>query len=263
MPQTSQTPPPNNETNILGTFAGLLSLLGAALYFTGWIYRWAYFSFFRLEVTTLDLPFESFLMVPIQVVLGSFWALGKTVFAVVAVFILIRLTLWLIQWLSKNKWLNKKVAINLDAQKPLLNETVIVAWILTALFQLARGQGIVDARRDAFNKSSTLPVITLVTPEDRLALGRKPNKSVDNPSGFRIIGDRGRYQDLLARESNNLDNSRVWRLLIARNSNLYIFKTLSPTATREQRPPVIVIREGDGGDQLLILSPEATKPQSD
>jgi len=89
----SQNPPSNPEPSVLGTFASILGLLSAALFFTGWIYRWAYFGFFQLEVTTLDLPFESFLFVPIQVFLGSFSAFCRTVFAVILTALVIQLTL--------------------------------------------------------------------------------------------------------------------------------------------------------------------------
>ncbi|MEG3844759.1 hypothetical protein QT986_31580, partial [Microcoleus sp. herbarium14] len=70
------TPESTPESNILGNFASVFGLLGAALFFTGWIYRWSYFSFFQLEVTTLDLPVESFFMVPLQV----FFSGGKSIF---------------------------------------------------------------------------------------------------------------------------------------------------------------------------------------
>ena len=64
----------SNQNTILSQFASVVALLGSALYFTGWIYRWSYFGFFQLEVTTLNFPFESFLFVPLQVFLGSFAA---------------------------------------------------------------------------------------------------------------------------------------------------------------------------------------------
>ncbi|MEH2151551.1 hypothetical protein [Nostoc sp.] len=55
----TQTPNSNQETNILGKFTSVLGLLGAALFFAGWIYRWSYFYFFQLELNTLDLPAQS------------------------------------------------------------------------------------------------------------------------------------------------------------------------------------------------------------
>ena len=72
----SNAPQPPNEPKILGTFASLVGLLGLFLYFTGWLYRWAYYGFFKLEITRLDLPFKSFFLVPIQVFLGDLWAFG-------------------------------------------------------------------------------------------------------------------------------------------------------------------------------------------
>ncbi|MFM7713442.1 MAG: hypothetical protein ACKO7A_12230 [Microcystis sp.] len=38
----------SSEFNPLGKLISVLVLLAAALYFTGWIYRWTYFSFFQL-----------------------------------------------------------------------------------------------------------------------------------------------------------------------------------------------------------------------
>jgi hypothetical protein len=88
------SPPPG--TQILGTFASLLGLLGIFLYFTGWIYRWAYFGWFSLEINRLDLPLRSFLFVPIQVFCGDFGALLRTFLALVAVAFAIQFTLWIL-----------------------------------------------------------------------------------------------------------------------------------------------------------------------
>ena len=96
----SPTSQPNQEPNILGKFASVIGLLGAALFFTGWIYRWAYFSFFQLEITTLDLPAQSFLLVPLQVFLGNGWAIVKSAIAIFLTAILIHITLWIVQTLG-------------------------------------------------------------------------------------------------------------------------------------------------------------------
>ncbi len=74
-----------SSTKILGTFASILGLLGIFLYFTAWIYRWAYFNFFSLEITRLSFPFRSFFFVPIQVFLGDSWAFTKTALALIIV----------------------------------------------------------------------------------------------------------------------------------------------------------------------------------
>ena len=155
-------------------------MLGVFLYFTGWIYRWAYFSFFQLEVTTLDLPLESFLIVPFQVFLGNFWIFCKTVVAVVSVVLLIRLTLWLLtspnnqvvnspnQLRSRlagyaqklhNTWVVQRLQAFAEIFPPSLRyEIIIVVWVLIALFWLARLQGTIDARPVSYTHL-TLPTI--------------------------------------------------------------------------------------------------------
>lgn len=93
MSSGSQEPP---TPQLLGAFISLLGILSIFLYFTGWIYRWAYFGFFELEINTLNLPLESFLIVPIQVILGDFWIFSRAVLAVVVTVGLIQITLWLL-----------------------------------------------------------------------------------------------------------------------------------------------------------------------
>lgn len=86
----------SNEVKILGAFAGSVGLFSIALYFTGWIYRWAYFGFFRLELNALNFPAQSFFFVPIQVFLGSRERFLQALLALVVAAALIRVTLWLI-----------------------------------------------------------------------------------------------------------------------------------------------------------------------
>lgn len=286
----SHNPQPSNEANILGKFASAVGLLGASLYFTGWIYRWAYFGFFQLEVTTLDLPVESFLLVPLQVLLGNGWAMCKSAIAAILAAILIPLTLWLIESLSNfvskilNHWrsqlmrrAHKRNRAKLVRQlqhlprfnrikfrETLVDEIVIVAWVLIILFYLARLQGFADARRDAVNNSSFLPVVTLITPENRLAVGRKLDDVLTLPSlkGYRIIGNKGLFDNLRGLETNDTTDPkkpRVWRLLMERGGWIYLFPALPPNAAKSDRPPVLAIQESEMGEQLMILSPEASK----
>jgi hypothetical protein len=93
-------------------------LLGAALYFTGWIYRWRYFGFFQLEVTTLDLPLESFLMVPLQVFFGNNWAIAKTFLAfTIAGFLLLIAKLFIPEMANfVNSWRLKTIHYTLNRQ---------------------------------------------------------------------------------------------------------------------------------------------------
>ena len=85
------SPQPTPESNILGNFASVVGLLGVALFFTGWIYRWSYFSCFQLNVITLDLPVQSFLLVPLQVFLGD----GPTIVKSAIAFLLTALAIYL------------------------------------------------------------------------------------------------------------------------------------------------------------------------
>ncbi|NEP85938.1 MAG: hypothetical protein F6K18_03395 [Okeania sp. SIO2C2] len=96
----------HNLYKMLGRIAGLLSLLGIGLYFTGWIYRWAYLAYFQLEVTTLDLPFESFLIVPIQVFFGHISSgdistIWRTIWIAIATFIIIIISFKIIQFFTQ------------------------------------------------------------------------------------------------------------------------------------------------------------------
>ncbi|MEH2311006.1 MAG: hypothetical protein V7K35_06185 [Nostoc sp.] len=59
------------------------------------------FLLFQLEVNTLDLPAQSFLIVPLQIFLGDGWTICKTVIAFFVAAIAIQATLWLIKIISE------------------------------------------------------------------------------------------------------------------------------------------------------------------
>ncbi|MCD8485617.1 MAG: hypothetical protein LRZ84_02410 [Desertifilum sp.] len=289
----TSTPPTPNEPSVLGRFASIVGLLGAALFFTGWIYRWAYFAFFQLEITTLDLPVQSFFMVPIQVFLGNFKKIGQTALLFLVTFLAIYITLWLIhsvgaaivkaiedwRWQNATHYITKRPKssldyilqsffkfnpINFDSVKflqSLIDEIAIVSWVLIIFFWFARYQGTVDARRDA-GQNSTLPVIALVTPEKRLALGRSldtedPLAQFSSPSlaDYRIFGDRTLFNSIQGIEDNDLEQERIWRLLIERDGWIYLFITLKDNYPSSARPAVLAIQESNLGEQLMILSP--------
>ncbi|MEI2577443.1 hypothetical protein [Scytonema sp. PRP1] len=289
----TQAPQPNQEPNILGKFASVVGLLGIALFFAGWIYRWSYFYFFQLEVTNLDFPAQSFLFVPLQIFLGDGWAILRTVFAFLLAVIAIQLTLWLI-WIiteafvntfnqfrsartsrptqRRRSWIGKQldsVAVFTSVQlrsveflRSLVNEIVIVSWVLIFIFWLARWQGIADARRDA-GQNSTLPVVALITPEEKFALGRKLDDVFADPSleKYRIIGDRGLFDDLRGKEDTDISNPkqpRVWRILLERGGWIYLFQALPPNAKANERPLVLAIQQGEKG-HTVIRSPEVSK----
>ena len=285
---------------MLGKIASLLSFLGIGLYFTGWIYRWTYFGYFQLEVTTLDLPFESFLIAPIQVFLGNisigdFSTILRSIKIAIATFIIVQISFQSIRLakeeLSKilDKIRLKLLKLSLKSKydkispflqlplyfpknnrqkkgKALISEIVIVTWLLTALFFLGQSQGKVDAIRDARNETSLLPVVTLIAPKDTLPLGRNIFDLTDDPnrSNFRAIGDIELYEQLIQRDYNNKSDDNipkvVWRLLFDGNSQYYIFPSIPKNSQPNARPPVLVIQQSEDGKYILILSPE-TPPQ--
>ncbi len=291
------SPQPTPESNILGHFASVVGLLSVALFFTGWIYRWSYFYCFQLNVITLDLPVESFFLVPLQVFLGDGWTILRSAIALLLTALGIYLSLWLVnsinktvaakinatitRWLSypygrRFRWLyrilNSWQQFNVNRYhsikllRSLVDEIIIVGWVLLVLFWSAYHQGIADARRDA-GENSSLPAVALIGKQDSMALGRKlddPTLRLD-PKRFKAIGDAGLFADLSKRDYTDINNPkepRVWRLLLERGNWIYLF----PALTKEQqtdpkaRPPVMAIQQSQSGDQLLIVSPEPSQP---
>ncbi|MDF5726241.1 MAG: hypothetical protein PUP91_38545 [Rhizonema sp. PD37] len=293
----TRSPQPKPELTVLGKFASIVGLLGAALFFAGWIYRWSYFYFFQLEVTSLDFPAQSFLFVPLQIFFGNGWALCRTVLAFILTTFLILLSLWLLRIVSaflvfklqkrflstrkvhtnhrQRSWFAKQIRSwalfnyvqlrSIRAMRSFLNEIIIVSWMLFVLFWLSQWQGTVDARRDA-SPQSTLPVVALITPEEKFALGRKLDNMFANPAlkGYKIIGDRGLVEDIHGKEDTDTSNPkqpRVWRLLLERGGWIYLFQALPANATFDQRPLVLAVQESEKG-HLLIRSPEVSKSTS-
>ena len=290
------SPQPTPESNILGNFASVVGLLGAALFFTGWIYRWSYFYCFQLNVITLDFPVESFFIVPLQVFLSDGWTILRSAIALLLTALAIYLSLWLVNSINKtvaakinrrarlwrfsarrrrlgllHRFLKSWQRFNINRYnsikllRSLVDEIIIVGWVLLVLFWSAYHQGIADARRDA-GENSTLPAVALIAKQDNIALGRKfddPTFRVP-PKGFKAIGDAGLFADLSKRDYTDINNPkkpRVWRLLLERGNWIYLF----PALTKEQqtnpkaRPPVMAIQQSQSGDQLLIVSPEPSQ----
>ncbi len=176
---------------MFGKIASLLSLLGIGLYFTGWVYRWAYFGYFQVEINNLDFSLESFLIAPIQVFfgylsIGDFSTIWRTIwigiFTFMIIIIVIQVNLIILEFCREkstyiiNKWRLKLLRWSLTTKhhkitrpfqsflyfkqfnlirydKVLINETIIVTWLLTALFFLGQSQGKVDAIRDSRNET--------------------------------------------------------------------------------------------------------------
>jgi len=273
---------PNSQnsgaSNLLGSFISLLGVFGIFLYFLGWIYRWAYFGFFQLHITSLNFPIESFFIVPIQAILGDFWIFVRASLVLIITVVLIKVTHWLIRDYNKVIFLKKCHPLIKEIPKklhkfwlvkslrslagflplPLIDEMIVVAWILAALFWLGRWQGTADAYRDAVNTTSTRPIATLVSPSDKIALGRYLDDLLPNPSlkGSRIIGDVKQFMQIYGRETNDTINPKqpiVWRLLIENDNWIYLFPAMPSKAKSNQRPPLLAVNKADGQVQLLIL----------
>lgn len=256
---------PGTTISPLGRLLSLLGLLAAALYFTGWIYRWAYFGFFQIQVTSLGLPGESFFLGAFQALCGHPLALLRTVGAVMIMVLVCGLLVTLRQRLTR------QVARRLSHHRPipasgvitfltgLVDELIIVLVILTALFWLARWQGINDAWQDAVNSTSALPVVTLVFADDDAALGRNQDAPFNNPKDLRLLGDPELYNRLLGQELTNTEDPakpRVWRLLLHQGGVLYVFPAL-PTRDRFHSVPVLLIKADNS--LVTILSPKVAE----
>lgn len=261
MTDTSQE---KKELQPFGKLLSLLALLAAALYFTGWIYRWEYYDFFHIEVTTLGLPFESFYLASFQVLFGHPLSILRTVAALVITGVFTLLSIEMRQRATKrirryrrrrffSQFFPKAKTFRLIAD--LIDEVIFVLLTLAALFWMARWQAQTDAWRDAVHETSTLPIVTIVVSEDSATVGRDVDNPLLNPSGLRIIGDQGIYNQLLGKEltdTTDPNELRVWRLLVDRDGYLYIFPAL-PRNDRSLNFPVLTIYESSR--QLTILSP--------
>ena len=89
------------SSNILGTFASILGIISIFIYFIGWIYRWAYFAFFQINITTLELPLESFFIAPVQVIAGNASAVLITLLGIFVAIFFIRIILLLINKINE------------------------------------------------------------------------------------------------------------------------------------------------------------------
>ena len=254
---------PNVEFNPLSKLVSLIALLAAGLYFTGWIYRWTYFGFFHIQITSLNLPVESFYLAAFQALVGSPLTIIRTliIFSLTLIAILVSLKVLqvienkfenIIQTFTLNLSTNHLISLKFLAS--LIDELIIIAWLLFALFFLAQWQGDKDAFTDAVNETSNLPVITAIMSETS-PLGRKLDNPLSNYSKFRIIGDKNLYTRLLGKELTNIDDpdkKRVWRLLIERENYLYIFPAL-PEKNKQLSVPIVTLYKRDNATQIVIL----------
>jgi hypothetical protein len=269
--QNSSTP----ESSKGGGFTSILSiasLIGAALFFSGYVYRWAYFNYFLLDIAELNFAAETYPIVPIQVFCGTLWSVLSTLLFVLLAAIAIRAALWGLQMIEGGvrrlpnlfprgiRFLANGAVEVTDTISALLHEVVIVIGILIMLFWVSRGQGTADARRDAYNDTSTLPTIALVMADKdkKVALGRLLADPTMDPAltGFRFFGDRSLFDEIYRKEDNFLGkgkDSRVWRMLLSQDNWLYLMSGVSGTPGRvDERPLVLAIQTKEGGQQMIL-----------
>jgi len=267
------------KTLLLGGFSSILSLLGITLFFSGWIYRWAYFSYFSLDVNVQTYTAQSFLIVPIQIYLGSAGSLLKTILVLLALPLLISLSRRFLNGLQIS-WIRSLQArlalpsVGLKDRRQftasLRDELVIVAWVLIAIFWLCKHQGLADARRDAVDSSSTLPVVSLLLPQSDGVLAKDLRLLEDNGEpipdpplrGHALIGDLNLARDLRGTSLSDGKGQRVWRVLAQEPTGwLFLIRTLPSTAAANERPTVLAIPNAKQG-QVLILSPQSPEVSS-
>ena len=263
------------EKALLGTLSSLIALFSILLYFTGWIYRWAYFTYFNININALDFSFESFLFVPIQVAFGGPWISLRSIITLLISSKLLSIFLGFVfndrdnaQSIIKlvslpeskaGRWLSRFLITSFP--KELVRDIVIVLWILFTVFWMARYQGWEDAKSDA-KVSSSLPFISLVANDESFSIGRDPSALDQKRSaeGIRIIGDSQWYEYIKRNDVNdsiNTENITAWRLLITTEDDLYIFISLSLDSKEEERPLVLSMRKDKV--EIQILSAEAYK----
>lgn len=267
------------------TFVSLISIFGIFLFFSGWIYRWAYFSYFNLDVNVQSFMPQSFLIIPIQIYFGGIANILKTgaFILVLPMLILVSRKIISSMWIFGTTLTNRLLPLSVLFRRQdlsdfsteehhklitlLLDETVIVAWLLTIIFGLSQQQGLCDARRDAIDDSSTLPVVTLLLSKTNGVLAQDLSQLEDNnkpiydpaTTDFSFIGDLDLALDLKNTSLSNPDRKEVWRLLAQESGGwLYLVRTMPPSTKKDDRPMVLAIPKASQG-QSLILSPEIPK----
>lgn len=284
-------PQSRNDFNLLSKFASLLVFLAASLYFTGYIYRLSYYHFWGIELSTLNFPTESFYVVAFNLVLDN---IAKTLIAFLIITLAIFVTFGIIQIIiiqggyfifsfiikqlkkiplksrikEKLKLIQERLkliqVLNSNQRDSLLliasliDEVVIIAWILAALFYLAYNQGYDNALKDAVNSSSQLPIVTIVYGKNSLPIGRNLDDidSGVNSRKFSILGDKDLYNKIVSHEVTKTDSTEVpvvWRLLLYQNGYFYIFPALPDKYKDSKRSPIVMLNANNNPNQVLIL----------
>jgi hypothetical protein len=256
----------NRSETPFGKLAGSVSLLAVALLFTGWIYRWSYFTYFQVEPDSLGYPLESISITAFSLLFRSPWSILKFGIGLVLAFLGIVVTFRVIgicnvrlaphfRTIVQRIGLSGEQRLLLLLMFSLANELVTILWLLLILYGLAASQGLEDAHRDALDETSTLPVITIAMPGKQAVIGRDPNQILVNPSNVRLFGGRERYDALIGDELNSDSGKRRWRLLSDSGGKLLVIPTLPSNQIGGKSPAVLIFPDGGKGDRLVILSP--------
>jgi hypothetical protein len=277
----SQSTGSGRATPFLAGFASIIGLIAICLFFSGWIYRWSYFSYFSIDVTSQNYTVQSFLMVPLQIYLGSRENIVRTVLVLALIpllsFISIAILHRLYGVVSRAFALSPRLVhlwqrlvpveamdrTYLRAYGSLIDELVIVGWVLALLFWFSHHQGLQDAQRDAVNSTSTLPVVALVGLRQETVLGA--DLRVINDGGDPIadvaldssvlIGERLLARAVRSTNVTSAGDDQVWRLLTyGDNSWLYLIQTI-PAGTPAGTGPLVLAVPNARRGQMLILSP--------
>lgn len=207
------------QKDLFSKLFSVVTLITAGLFFAGWIYRWAYYGYFKLDSESLSFSLNSFIILPIQVFFGNSTATLQTLGLLISIAVLIGGAIWLLQKVEKP--IEKQLAA--DENHPLipppsrrqrsrlahfydrlrssnllrfstfswfesfLNEAIAIGIILACLFWFAQFRGTTDARRDAYHCTSTLPAVTFILPANKNGLAYQ--FSTLNPTkGFSTMG---------------------------------------------------------------------------
>ncbi|MBC7882010.1 MAG: hypothetical protein H7Y37_11840 [Anaerolineae bacterium] len=286
----SETPNPTPKTKLLAEFIGQASVFGIFLYFTGWIYRWSYFGYYQIDINTLALSQQSFLIVPLQVFLGSFGATSRALFLMVTLtFVISAISVFVqatretlgtaffeLETIRYDPLKIKPVEIPAIVKRFMVNtllqpfvvDIVIVLIVLSSLFWLASFQGYEDARRDAFNDTSTLPIVAYISHSDEFPLGRNLAQPLFNSplKSFRGIGDLSLLRQLQGRDitDKTIPNQPVWRMLLGVEEWIYLVPAIPGGISQNQNlhPPVVAMRTSNNSSDLMLLSPAKSANQN-
>jgi hypothetical protein len=276
----------DNSPRVLGGFASILSLLGITLFFSGWIYRWAYFAYYSLNLNDQSFTAQSYLIVPIQIYFGTLSGMLKTILLLLLLPLLITTTLAVLrrlaaEWAALSNRLPRLRQLLVLQEAPdtrlsesrrflasLLDELVIVAWVLILLFWFSQHQGYQDARRDAIETTSTLPVVSLVLPQrdgvlaQDLRLLNDSGEPIPDPplANNVLIGDLELAREVRNSTLSDPSTKQVWRLLNQELTGwLYMIRTLPPDAKADERPLLLAVPNAKRS-QTLVLAPSPPEP---